>query len=201
MAITLRTDRNLLVSAVTRSGKTTWICAAGTLAADAIGKDRVKAVNPRREPLVTAWAADLGIECIVPDLDARGRLPGNLSRKLREWYSRGNVLVVCDEIQMVAKIQDPDPAWRYWFSAGNGRGCAVWGTTTVAAMLPGDAVTQSVQMVSFRQTDLTTLRKFQQRSPELAAWVSKLQPYEWVYHELGSPPVKMAPIPWEGIEL
>lgn len=194
--ISLRTDRNCLLTAVTRSGKTTLLLAIGSLLRAAIGTERVKAINPRREPLMSAWCAETGVEEIVPSLDARGRCPPDLSARLRSWYATGNITLVVDELQMVAKVQDPDPIWRYWLSAGNGRGCAVKATTTVATQIPGEALTQAEECITFRQHDLTTLRKLAQRNEALPDMVRDLAPYEWVFHRLGEAPIRMAPLSW-----
>lgn len=188
MTIQVRTDRNSLVIGQTRSGKTTLQMWLAEQAAATLPADRIRLINPRREGAVHAYAERHGIEELVPPLTGRGNVPPELADPLRRWFGRGNVLLVVDELQMVSRAGDPDPAWRYWYTAGNGRGCAVWACCTRVAFVPMEAITEAAHVWCFRMTDPASQQKLAARSRELADLVAGLGEYQWAHHELGSAP-------------
>ena len=77
---------------------------------------------------------------------------------------------------------------------GAGRGCAVWATSTRAAHIPVEAVTEAAVVTVFRLSDPETLRKLDARDGRLRGLVSDLGDYEWIMHALGEDPERGGPL-------
>lgn len=185
--IEVRTDRNSIVVGQTRRGKTTLALALAGQAAASLLPERIRVINPRREADVHAFAEHYGIEEIVPALTAKGGVDPALGERLRQWFGQGNILLIVDELQMVSRAGDPDPSWRYWFTAGNGRGCAVWACCTRAAWVPAEALTEADHVWSFALSDPGSQAKLRSRDPTLAEAAQTVPEWHFAHHQLGGP--------------
>jgi hypothetical protein len=195
--IRIRTDRHWLILAQTRSGKTTLLAGTVTQAIRAgLAPNRILVIDPKMDPALRALAEAHHVEHVVPRLTARGTVPPDLSSRLRDVLSRGNTLVVVDELQAVSRENDTDPIWRWVWQMGAGRGVGVWATTTRAAWIPREAVTESHWVSVFRLTDLVSLQQLRIRHPALVE-AARLPPYEWLAQEIGGDPIRMPPVPWK----
>lgn len=191
----LRTDRNWLIVAITRSGKTLLMMVGAQAGLDAgYPRDRLHVLNPRNENKLREWAQEHKLDHWVPPMLGRGGCHPELSARLTRWLGEGNHWVLCDEIQMVSKANDPDPIWRYWFSAGNGRGCAVHATCTRGVFMASEAFTEARYISCFATADPGTIAKLRVRSAELADQVPHLEPYHFLHHELGGALTHEAPL-------
>lgn len=197
----LETNRHALAVAQTRSGKTRLMMAAGEMAV-AAGYDphRILVINPRHVRELRLWAEHHGMRHINPIITAAGGCPSALSAILREILAEGNWLILCDELQMVSRANDPDPIWRMIFQAGNGRGIAVWATSTRSVHIPPEAYSEATVMIVFQLSDEATLRRLAARGHK-AAWFDAphLGPYEFIAHRLGEAPEHFEPLDlgWE----
>jgi hypothetical protein len=195
--IRIRTDRHWLILAQTRSGKTTLLAGTVRRALQTMDPHRVLLINPKMDPQLRRLAEEYHLEHMTPRITAKGTVPPDVSGRLRAALTEGNRLIVVDELQAVSRENDTDPIWRWVWQMGAGRGVGVWATTTRAAWIPREAVTESHWVAAFRLTDLASLAQLRIRHPRLVE-AARLPEYEWLAHEIGAEPVRMAPVPWEG---